>query len=273
MIKYLIFIMYVADYDKVWQEQIASFDHSSDLAEYWNGRAGTYDSVYRTSTYAAELMRRMDLSPDDSVLDIACGTGAVTIKLANKVRHVTALDISKEMLEILKYRAQQADLHNIEPVNRDWNRVSVGKDIAPHNIVLVSRSLPGARLSETLSKFNLACTRACYLTWRAERSDKYEVAVSRALGKHEHFYPDHRIIYETLTAMGIQAKTGYFESANEERFPSLDDAVSNMSRGKILTPDQANNLRQLAESRLSREDGYYYGHYKMKWALISWQKA
>ena len=138
--------------------------------------------------------------------------------------------------------------------------------------MLVSRSLPGACLSETLRKVDSVAARACYLTWRAERSDEFEITVSRALGKHPHEYPDYNIIYETLSCLGIPAKTEIFETINEESFPSLDEAVLNMARGAKLNPEQLRNLHIAAEGRLTCADGFYCSRSKLKWALISWQK-
>ena len=147
------------DYDVIWQEQLKSFDHSSDLAKYWNSRAQTFDSIYRTSTYSTELLNLMELLPEYTVLDVACGAGAAAIPLAKKVRRVTALDISELMLENLKKRALQENINNIKLVNRDWNRVDIDNDIEQHDVVLVSRSLPGAQLSETLRKFDRSAAR------------------------------------------------------------------------------------------------------------------
>ena len=176
------------------------------------------------------------------------------------------------MLENLKKRALQENINNIKLVNRDWNRVDIDNDIEQHDVVLVSRSLPGAQLSETLRKFDRSAARACYLTWRAERSDEYEITVAEALGKRQHEYPDFHIISEALSYIGFPVNTEIFEAINEEKFPTLDVAVFNMSRGVELSYNQRQNLLNYAKNRLSFKNGYYCSLYKMKWALISWRK-
>jgi SAM-dependent methyltransferase len=264
--------MKLEELDHIWQEQLKSFDHSSDLAEYWNGRATTYESIFRSSSYSAELLRLMELRPEDTLLDIACGTGVTTIPLARKVRMVTALDISESMLARLRTRADKDGLSNIRFLNLDWNKTEIGKDVAPHDVVLVSRSLPGVPLSTTLRKFDLASKRACYLTWRSERSDSYEAAVGAALGRHKHDYPDYNVILDTLKAMGLRPRLDTFESLNEEKFPDLAEAVLTMARGTKISGAQASSLREIASKRLKLEEGFYCGSFRMKWALISWQK-
>lgn len=44
------------------------------------------------------------------VLDIGCGTGALTLRAARNGGHVTGIDISAEMLDIAGRRAREADL-------------------------------------------------------------------------------------------------------------------------------------------------------------------
>lgn len=55
-----------------------------------------------------------------TVLDIGCGTGMYTIRIALEARHVFALDISEEMLDILKKDAVAQGLNNITYTLSDW---------------------------------------------------------------------------------------------------------------------------------------------------------
>lgn len=261
------------DYDAVWQRQMKAFDHNSDTADYWNRRSRTFDSPWRTSTYTHDLVNRMELRPDYSVLDVACGTGVMAIPLATRVRHVTALDISPFMLERLQQRVATSGITNITIVNKDWNKVIIGEDITEHDIVLISRAMPNIRLSETLQRINDAAKSACYITWRAQRMDKYEREVSLAMGKKLHDYPDYLTITGMLSNMGIPANVEIFESSNEEKYPSLEKAALNMARGMEINESQFARLFKIAKNRLTLTDGFYYTTYKMKWALISWHKS
>jgi len=56
-----------------------------------------------------------DIREGQRVLDIGCGTGALTLRAARKGGHVTGIDISAEMLRIAARRAREAGLaENIE---------------------------------------------------------------------------------------------------------------------------------------------------------------
>jgi SAM-dependent methyltransferase len=261
-----------SDYDAVWQEQMGAFDHASDTAGYWDRRARTYDSPWRNSTYTGELINRLELRPGYSVLDVACGTGVLAIPLAARVHRVTALDISPLMLEILQQRILKSGITNVTIINKDWNDVIIGEDIPGHDVVLVSRSMPYRRLSETLQKINNAAKSACYITWRAERTDDYEASVAKAIGKDYQSYPDYLTIVGMLGKLDIKADIEIFESYHEEKYPSLKEAVLNMARGAKISDSQFVRLFSLANNRLNQKDGYYYATNKLKWALISWHK-
>jgi demethylmenaquinone methyltransferase/2-methoxy-6-polyprenyl-1,4-benzoquinol methylase len=52
---------------------------------------------------------------EDKVLDLGCGTGALTLRAAKKGANVKGIDINSQMLEIARKRAIEANLmHNLE---------------------------------------------------------------------------------------------------------------------------------------------------------------
>ena len=48
------------------------------------------------------------------VLDAGCGTGALALELANKGAHVTAVDLSPNLIELAKSRIPESERKNIE---------------------------------------------------------------------------------------------------------------------------------------------------------------
>lgn len=75
-------------------------------------------------TYEARMLRLAAENGVDfcgkTVLDVGCGSGMYTIRLAQQAALVTALDISEEMLRILMQDAAAQGLANIHPVLSDW---------------------------------------------------------------------------------------------------------------------------------------------------------
>lgn len=259
------------DYDRIWSAQMKQFDHGSDTARYWDRRSTTFELSCQNSTYVEDLMTRMDLRSEYSLLDVGCGCGAVAIPLARKVNQITALDISSLMLEKLRRRAHIAGLTNIAIINEDWDRVTIGKQIGKHDVVLMSRCAL-APLSRTLERINLAATVECYITWHAERTNEFEAEVAEAIGKGCPLYPDYAVICRALEGMGIAPGVELFDTTNREEYLSLQEAVPNMAKGAEIDDGQFANLLSVARRRFTKEGGLYSSTRKVKWALIHWQK-
>lgn len=65
------------------------------------------------------LLKNLGIKPGMTVCDLGCGNGFYTLKLAEMVGpkgKVLAVDIQSEMLRLLKERAQEAKVTNIEPL-------------------------------------------------------------------------------------------------------------------------------------------------------------
>jgi SAM-dependent methyltransferase len=52
--------------------------------------------------------------PDDEALDVACGPGLVACSLAERVRHVTGIDLTPEMIEQARKLQHEKGLTNLE---------------------------------------------------------------------------------------------------------------------------------------------------------------
>ena len=74
--------------------------------------AGDFGALARIGVPEAEgFIARMELEPGARVLDIACGTGNVTIPLARRGGMVTGLDITPRLLQEARARAAHEGLH------------------------------------------------------------------------------------------------------------------------------------------------------------------
>jgi len=75
--------------------------------------------------YTVELFKRFGHNPK-RVLDLACGTGAATLELASRGFEVTAIDLSSEMLEILK---KKKEAHKIEIIKADMQNFKLSHPV------------------------------------------------------------------------------------------------------------------------------------------------
>lgn len=92
----------------------AGADHS--VAE----RAKAYDSkmeMFRNYRKEASMLQKLlSIQPNQRVLDIGAGTGALTIELSSFCKEVVAIDISSEMLSILEEKGTNRSISNIRTV-------------------------------------------------------------------------------------------------------------------------------------------------------------
>lgn len=72
---------------------------------------GDYDAMMRKEglyEVGARLVRRVGVGPGDRVLDVACGTGNATLPAAQAGGRVVGLDLTPELLEVARRRADAA---------------------------------------------------------------------------------------------------------------------------------------------------------------------
>lgn len=106
-------------------------------AKFWDGAAENYarSPIKDTQSYEYTLGRtRSYLSATDQVLEIGCGTGSTALLLAPDVAHITASDLSQNMIRIAERKASERGVQNASFVTSDVFDAAL--DRGPYDAVL-----------------------------------------------------------------------------------------------------------------------------------------
>ncbi len=268
------------DWNEIWKElmQKASWRKrrkDEDMTEFWNKRAKQYNESIRRHNRAEQIIAKLDIEPECTVLDIGSGPGTLAIPLAKTVRHVTVIDPSSGMLACLRENAINEGLRNITCINKRWEDVEIGKDIDEHHIVIASHSLTMLDIKEALSKMNDVARRYVYIfTFAGTRLWDYDKLWHELYSEEYQHGPDYIYLYNVPYEMGIYANVEISDSEFEQRYDSLDDAVNKWKEMYDVPLGKKRVLREYLSKMLVKDenDGTLCLKRKSKSAMIWWKK-
>lgn len=101
------------------------------LREYYNQRANVYEKIYEKPERQADLVMMTDnlqqIFKNKTILEIACGTGYWTERLAKSATSIVGMDQSAEVLEI----AQRKKIPNARFISGDaYDLASIPDDFS-----------------------------------------------------------------------------------------------------------------------------------------------
>lgn len=273
----------LTDWNSLWRElvEIRSRSHEKDrraepAADFWSVRAREFDEDVKRRWIKADSSRAFILSQLDAgstVLDIGAGTGAWSALLARRVRHVTAIDASPAMIEVMRENLTQEGILNVTIVQGKWPDVPV----EPHDFSLCSHAMYGyPDLASFLMRMIAGTRRMCFLVLRVPALDGVRAEAAQHIWGHPLDSPNFAIAYNVLLQMGICANvlmedTGLWEPRTSA---SLQDALMDMQRHFGLNGNDAHNeyLMDLLRRRLTRHSpsGQYVWPREVRSALVYW---
>jgi len=103
---------------------------TEQIRDAWDAIATGFDEFVtpKSIRFGEEALRRVDLRPGQRFLDVAAGTGALSIPAARLGAQVVATDIAPTMIERLRARAQGDGLSNLEGVVMDGEALDLDDD-------------------------------------------------------------------------------------------------------------------------------------------------
>lgn len=257
------------DFNRLYTEQRERSSFKPKNRTDWDAKADDFNRRVHKSGYNREFVERVGPRPGETLLDVGCGVGNLSLRFAETMEHVYALDFSPNMLAFLRENMEKEGVTNITPMelawSDDWSEVPVT------DIVIASRSMEVDDMEAALKKLDEKARRAVCLSYKCGGSfvDPKSLEV---MGRDVESKPDYIYILNILYTMGITASVSFIESEGRGAFfESAEDYVASVrwSLGS-LSDAEAAKLRTYYASL--DEEARKYLKAPVKWAFIYWEK-
>lgn len=260
------------DWDELWTRKM---DKKGDRGKDWSKAALKYSERAGKDNYTEQLISKMILSKDDTVLDVGCGEGSVTIPLSKKVSSVTAIDATDKMLEILDEKINEMDIDNIRTIKDDVNNVDLDK-YGKYDIVLASRVINGIKSPrKVFSNFNEIAKKYVFITLFGPNNWKLEKDFFKYIGKEYTGAPSYTILLNLLAEMDIYPNAINLDVGPVRTYKSIEEAIDNgkWNMAKFSKEEQELLPKYLESILKENEDGLLTNPMdKPDWVLIWWEK-
>jgi len=272
------------DWNTLWQESNRSNKNKQSLTDTWDRRADKFSKRINRfvdgrdkldkNDYVSKLLALIKVRPSWSILDIGCGPGTIAIPIAKKVKAVTALDVSSEMLKHLKINAINSGLNNIHAINSSWQDAFKNNLIAEHDVVIASRSLMSGDMKQAISNFNSIARQAVYLTLPIVHLP-FDREVFTAIGRKGVKHAPYVYFYNLLYQMGVLANIEIIRSKVVVEFPDIQAAIDDLQwRTETFSSAELIKIGEYLGNMTIHRNGTSKISHKgySKWALIWWRK-
>lgn len=208
------------------------------------------------------IFENLPLSSNLKVLDIGSGPGTIAVPIASQVEHVTAIEPSPGMADVMEEYAAEKGVKNLEIIRKKWEDVDLSKNLkGPFDLVFAAYSLGMQNLSESIRRMCEISSKWVYIFWISgiPSWEKGLVELWPKLHNEKFGYtPQADIIYNVLYSMGIYPNIKVAEVESRNHFTDLDSAVSQLSSVyNIEIKEQEEILRTfLIENLIEDENGY-----------------
>lgn len=259
------------NWEEFWAERL-----SNKTGKDWDKAAPGFYKRTKKEDYNSALFDMLILDENDTVLDVGCGEGSITVPLSKKVKKVIGIDSSPKMLEYLKKRAVENDAHNIETILKPIEGIRYD-EIGDVDVVVCSRSLNNIiPISSVLGELDKIANKYVFITIFGPENKKIEKDFDRELGIKTEDFPDYNYFFNILFNMGIYANVQRFDLNNYREYDSIEDAMDNGKFRLDLYSDEETELLKDYLKRILTKDEKTGKLYNVKdkadWIMVWWKK-
>lgn len=243
-------------------------------SEFWNRRAPSFADHAGKTFYPDSFLNILNPEPSWTVFDMGCGAGTLAIPLANRVKHITAVDFSDKMLEILRGEADRRGLSNIETIKASWTDDWDAAGIGVYDVAIASRSLAVNDIHSALTRLDNAARKRVIIS-TVVGDGPFDRMMFNAVGRDRAESIDYIYFYNLLYQMGILASISFIVEESDKRFGSHEEACESVKwMFQEMTPQEEGRLKRYMEEHLAEEKGWLRLDYRKisRWAIIWWDK-
>ncbi len=245
-----------------------------DKRDYWDGRAQEFSQHAASTGYPEAFIELMQPHRDWTVLDMACGGGTIAIPLAKKVKSITAVDFSKQMLHTVEWRCRIGGIMNIQTIEGRWEDNWENLGIGIYDIAIASRSLISDDAKTLIIKLNKTARKAVYISTFVG-TGPFDKQLFESTGRKLKMGPDYIYYYNLLYEMGIMANVSFIFEQHSNQWKSQEEALDGqkwMFRG--ITAEEEDKVRVYLRQHLVRVADDWRLPYPRQccWAVMWWTK-
>lgn len=260
--------LHTIDFNALYMQQKEQSTFKMKSKASWDKKASSMNSRVHASIYNEEFLNELNLKECETLLDVGCGVGNLSLKVALKLKTVYALDYSPQMLEYLKSNAKEQNIDNIITLEKSW--YDSWEEILSCDVVIASRSMEVKNMQEALLKLHEKAKKRVYVSYKVGGSFVDE-KILKAMGKTIIKKPDYIYVVNILYALGINASVNFIRSEGRNTIYT--------SKEKFIESIQW-SLGELTAQELQKLEVYYNNLDEVKktqeeyvsWAVISWEK-
>jgi SAM-dependent methyltransferase len=275
------------DWAKTWEDGIMNawsrqfIINYGSIEEAWNQKAAEYEGDMKHSNRALFVEKIMQHNPK-TIVDVGAGTGVFAIPLAKNREKVVAVEPSRGMLDILRGKAEDEGLTNIEYINKRWEDVTTHELLkingGKYDAVICSHALYYVTdLHHSLRKMDSISGGSVHLLTGGSHninSQDHSRLWARIHGKPAPAYPDYSCLYMVLREIGLHPDIEMLNAHAKKHITSMDDLYDRWKEyleiDSEMTDDQKDAIQEYVADRIIEENGERYLEWKSQDALIHW---
>lgn len=251
-------------------------EQTDAMGEMWDEGSQMWDRRWKgEEEFTKRQADALELLPSDTVLDIGCGTGPLTINVAPRVRKVIAQDYGHEMLALLRQNAQERGLTNVETLQGNWHTMEPGVDL-PICDVAITRWSPA---QGNILKFSRCATRRCYSLstcaprfekdgfstggfWCRSTTDDRQNRTPRPCARKYGFNVHFNLLYDH----GANPTINYVEQRTDTRGATREELLEKLHAERV----PADMRERLERGARQEEDGTWVFTRRMVMTVMGW---